>query len=56
MMSSTTEAWAADELRYVQLGAARLNKRLVKVVGTLASHTGSRVPEACDSWAETKGV
>ena len=56
MMSSTTEAWAAAELRYVQLGDARLNKRLVKVVGTLASHTGSSVPEACDSWAETKGV
>tara|TARA_B100000315_G_scaffold231236_1_gene242408 strand:+ start:126 stop:1535 length:1410 start_codon:yes stop_codon:yes gene_type:complete len=56
MMSRTKEAWAVDELRYVQLGDARLNKRLMKVVGTLASHAASSVPEACDSWAETKGV
>jgi hypothetical protein len=28
----------------------------VKVVATLASHAASSVPEACDSWAETKGV
>ena len=56
MINRTKEGWAANELRQVQLGDARLNKRLVKVVGTLASHAASSVPEACDSWAETKGV
>ena len=56
MIDSGKETWAANELRDAELGDARLNKRLVKVVGTLASHAASSVPEACDSWAETKGV
>ena len=56
MINGTKDAWVVDELRDADLGDARLNKRLVKVVETLASHAGSSVPEACDSWAETKGV
>ena len=56
MIDSGKETWAANELRDAELEDARLNKRLVKVVGTLASHAASSVPEACDSWAETKGV
>ena len=55
-MTRTKEAWEAHELRHAQLGDVRLNRRLVNVVGTLASHPTSSVPEACDSWADTKGV
>jgi len=55
-MARTKEAWEAHELRHANLGDVRLNRRLVNVVGTLASHPASSVPEACDSWADTKGV
>jgi phosphoribosylformylglycinamidine (FGAM) synthase-like enzyme len=30
------QSWASEELRYVQLGDARLNRRLVKMVETFS--------------------
>lgn len=56
MMKEITENWAAQELRYVQLGDARLNRRLISLVTALAGQPTSSVPEACGDWAATKGA
>lgn len=50
------QSWATDELRYVQLGDARLNRRLMKMVEDLSSHPESSVPQACGDWASTKAA
>jgi len=50
------DSWAADELQHVDLGDERLNKRLVKIVEKAAAHPESSVPQACDTWAETKAT
>ena len=41
MMRETAENWAALELRYVQLGDARLNRRLINLVTALADQPTS---------------
>ena len=38
--------WAAEELQYADLGDARLNKRLGKIVEDLAAHPNASVTEA----------
>ena len=45
MTRETTGSWAAHELQYVQLGDARLNRRLINLVGALADQPTSP-PEA----------
>lgn len=51
-----TEAWAAEELRHVELGDARLNRRLVRLVADLAAQPAVSVPQACGDWATTKAA
>lgn len=48
--------WVTAELAYVQLGDARLNKRLEKLVEALAAKPNASVPEACGTWAATKAA
>lgn len=50
------QLWATQELRHVQLGDGRLDKRLVKIVEDLASQPESSVPQASEDWASTKGA
>ncbi len=50
------QSWATDELRYIQLGDARLNKRSMKIVEALSSHPESSVPQACGDWSSTKSA
>jgi len=50
------QSWAAQELRYAQLGDARLNRRLVRLVEDLAAQPTASVPQACGDWAATKGA
>lgn len=50
------QGWVAEELGTVQLGDPRRVKRLMKVVADLAAHPGTSVPEACGTWAATKGA
>lgn len=50
------QSWATQELRYVDLGDARLNKRLAKMVEDFAAHPESSVPQACGDWPATKGA
>jgi len=50
------QSWATQELRYVDLGDARLNKRLAKMIEDFAAQPESSVPQACGDWAATKGA
>lgn len=50
------QSWATQEVRYAQLGDARLNKRLAKVVEDLAAQPESSVPQACGTWPATKAA
>lgn len=50
------QSWATDELRYIQFGDARLNKRCMKIVADLSAHPESSVPQACGDWASTKAA
>ena len=50
------QSLATDELRYIQLGDARLNKRSMKIVEDLSAHPESSVPQACGDWASTKAA
>lgn len=47
------EKWASKELRQADLGDARRNKRLVRIVEDLAAQPTSSVPQACGSIAAT---
>lgn len=47
------EKWASEELRQADLGDARRNKRLVRIVEDLAAQPTASVPQACGSIAAT---
>jgi hypothetical protein len=49
-------SWAAEELRTVKLGDARLGKRLVGMVEALAARPSASVPQAMGEWAATKAA
>lgn len=51
-----TDAWAAEELRQLDLGDARLNRRVVRLVTDLAAQPAVSVPQACGDWATTKAA
>lgn len=48
--------WAADELRTLELGDPRRNRRLVQLVEALAEQPQASLPYACGNWAATKGA
>src|SRR5437016_5579195 len=56
MKTTTPHSWAEHELRYADLGDARLNKRLSRLVADLASRPESSIPQATVSWAATKAA
>ena len=45
--------WAAEELKEVDLGDRRLNKRAIALLDTLAAKPTMSIPSACSSWSET---
>jgi hypothetical protein len=49
-------AWAASELHSVAFKDSRLTKRLFRLVDDLTAHPTASIPEACGSWAATKGA
>jgi hypothetical protein len=49
-------AWAGTELKYADLGDARLNKRLIKIVENLAAQPQASITQASSSWAQTKAT
>ena len=50
------QAWAGSELKYADLGDARLNRRLIKIVENLAAQPQASITQASASWAETKAT
>jgi Transposase DNA-binding/Transposase Tn5 dimerisation domain len=50
------EHWAAQELKQVDLGDVRRNKRLVRIVEDLAQQPTSSVPQACGNMAATSAA
>ena len=48
--------WVEQEFATADLGDERLNQRLAKVVGALASQPGKTITAACRSWNETKAT
>jgi hypothetical protein len=49
-------AWAASELHSIAFKDSRLTKRLFRLVDDLTAHPTASIPEACGSWAATKGA
>ncbi len=49
-------AWAAEELKYADLGDMRRNKRLIRLVSDLAAQPNVSVPQASGDWAATQGA
>lgn len=50
------ESWAEEEVATGVFGDSRLARRLMRTLEALASHPASSVPQACGSWAATKGA
>jgi hypothetical protein len=48
--------WSTLELRHVDLGDQRLNRRLVTLVDDLVNRPEASVPQACGDWAATKAA
>jgi Transposase DNA-binding/Transposase Tn5 dimerisation domain len=50
------ESWAEEEFRTLDLGDARLNRRAMRLVESLAAQPGASIPKACGSSADTKAA
>src|SRR5687768_6573008 len=48
--------WATDELRHLDLGDPRRERRVVTLVTDLAEHPEGSIPQACGDWAATKAA
>ena len=49
-------SWAAEEFSGADLGDARLDKRLVRIVETFADKPTASIPEACGDWGATQAT
>lgn len=47
-------SWAEAEFKTIDLGDARLNRRVIKIVETLGLAPGRTIPQAFQSWSSTK--
>lgn len=50
------DSWVAKELQGANLGDARRNRRLVKIVSDLAAQPNTSVPQASGNWAATQAA
>lgn len=48
--------WILQEIKTVSFGDKRLDKRLSNVLKNLTGNPESSIPQACESWKETKGI
>lgn len=55
-LDSHDEHAISHEFKHISIGDKRLTVRLMKTAATLQSKPGKSIPEACDSWAETKAI
>ena len=50
------QSWAEEELRYTDLGDARLNRRLIQLVSDFSSKPSVSIPHACNTWPKIKAA
>ena len=50
------QSWAAEELRYADLGDKRLNRRLIDIVETLSAKPTVSVPQALQRRSTVSGT
>ena len=50
------DSWVAEELKNADLGDARRNRRLVKIVSDLAAQPNASVPQASGNWGATQAA
>ena len=50
------DAWIAEELKTVDLGDERLDRRFEIVLERLAARPSVSIPAACNGWAETQAA
>lgn len=48
--------WLDHELRYLELGDARLVQRFATLLADLVAHPTASIPHACGTWAKTKAA
>jgi hypothetical protein len=48
--------WAGGIVGEIELGDARLNRRLVALVEAFAERPGASIPEACENWNDTRAA
>jgi hypothetical protein len=45
--------WAEEELKGIDLGDRRLDKRAIALLDTLSAKPTASIPSACSGWSET---
>jgi hypothetical protein len=56
MPKASFSDWIEHEFKPVHLGDRRLNQRLQQIVTDLSQNPQATIPQACGSWARTKGA
>ncbi|MFS1525084.1 transposase [Microbulbifer sp. 2304DJ12-6] len=51
-----TQNWVTDEVQYLVMGDARLNKRLSNILSNLSSDPKNSIPCANRTWTEIFGI
>jgi hypothetical protein len=53
---AATPEWVQHELKYIELGEKRLEKRLQKIISDFSQNPTASIPEFCGDWAATKAA
>ena len=48
--------WVQEEMKYIELGEKRLEKRLLKIISDFSQNPTASIPEFCGDWAATKAT
>ena len=48
--------WVEAEMRYLELGDARLTERAKQMIASFSAQPAKSMPDACENWAATKGA
>lgn len=52
----TVPDWVHQEMKYIDLGEKRLEKRLLKIISDFSQNPTASIPEFCGDWAATKAA
>ena len=54
--NSAATDWLAQEMKYLELGEKRLEKRLLKIISDFSQNPTAAIAEFCGDWAATKAT